>query len=144
MSLLGQVDGEESRGPEEQQRKRRGPRWKQDTVGGSRRGGGHLDVPFPFLWNGYKAQTAGKALHAPMSLPFPPLGHPGRTPLLGYKDSKSLLSISFSLHLMMGVQASIYTPPISMRRKERGKLGTQNSARLIHPLWASLSFLMRL
>lgn len=79
-----------------------------------------------------------------MSLPFPPLGHPGKIPPLGYKDSKSLLSISFSLHLMMGVQASIYTLPISMRRKEREKLGTQNSARLIHSLWASLSFLMRL
>lgn len=68
----------------------------------------------------------------------------GRAPLLGYKDSKSLLSTASYQHLKMGAEASIHTPPISMRRKRRGKLRTQNSGRIIHPLWTSLRSLMRL
>lgn len=68
---------------------------------------GDLNVPFPSPWKDYGAQTAVKALHAPMSLPSPQLGHPLKgtpRPPLGCQHSKSWLSVSFYLHLKMGVE----------------------------------------
>lgn len=82
----------------------------------------------------------------PMSLPSPSRTTLCKAPLLaGCKDSKSLLSISLYLHLKIKVRGYLSTSlPISTRRKEGGKCKTQNSGRIIHPLWASLSSLMRI
>lgn len=105
--------------------------------------GGGLHVPFHVWGTVTGLRQLPKPLYPDVS-PSPSPGHPLQDLLSGCTDSKSRLRISFSLHLKMGSEHPSLHPPVSARRKQRGKLGTQNSGRIIHPRWALLSSLMRL